>query len=119
MNNDVYKLYNLLDIALRINSPVLSGNMKQHIELVSINGDEVTFCIDAPFYDLNKWKKDNIIVYTYKNINGKTAYAESVNESGGFGTHNKSEHWINRSCYAAAEVVANELGATLINELEL
>ena len=46
-------------------------------------------------------------------------YAYWVNEMGGFGTHNKSEHWVNRSMYEVALEFANKLGAEIINKLPL
>ena len=115
----VEKLTSLLFGALVTSSPILSGNMQSLIQINRFGNSECEIIIDAPFYDMNKWKKENLVVHTGEVINGKTAYAEWVNKSGGFSTHNKSEHWVNRACVEVAQVIASEIGAIVINELEL
>lgn len=109
----VENMHNLLFTDLLLNSPVLSGNMKLHIQDKSTR----EIIIDAPFYDINKWQKTGAIIHTGKSINGRTAYAEWVNRLGAFGTHNKSEGWVNRTILEVAEVIANQIGAVVINEL--
>lgn len=119
MATDLEKLHALIFSNLIYNSPVLSGNMQSLIQLGQVGSSEMEIIIDAPFYDQKKWNKDKVIVHTGETINGLTAYASSVNKSGGFGSHNKSEHWVNRVCVECAQAIANEIGAVVINELEL
>jgi len=119
MEDSVEKLTSLLFATLVTSSPVLSGNMKSLIQISKYGENECEIVIDAPFYDAKKWQKDKTIVYTGETYNGKSAYAELVNKAGGYGTHNKSEHWVNRACVEVAEIIANEIGATVINELRL
>ena len=119
MANTIEKMTSLLFATLLTSSPVLSENMKQNIQITRYGVKECEIVIDAPFYDMKKWKKDKIIVHTGETYTGKTAYAEWVNKSGGFGTHNKSEHWVNRACVEVAQIIANEIGAEVINELRL
>ncbi len=119
MDNSVEKLTALLFGTLIINSPVMSGNMKSLIQITRYGLNECEIMIDAPFYDIPRWKKDKTIIHTGETINGKQAYAEWVNKAGGFGTHNKSEHWANRTCVEVAKIIANQIGATVINELQL
>lgn len=119
MTNDALKLEYLLSWLLYLDSPVLSGNMQKGIKIVNVSGDELTIEIDAPFYDFNKWKKTGNIIHTGKSYGGITDYAMWVNNSGAFGKKNKSMHWVNRACYNAANQIANEIGATVINELPI
>ena len=117
--NDVEKLYGLVFYNLHCKVPILSGNMASLIQTSQAYGTEFVIVIDAPFYDQKEWEKNKQIVHTGQTINGKTAYAQYVNDLGGFGTRNKSMHWVNRVCVEAATVIANEIGAEVINELEL
>ena len=119
MDNSVEKFTSLLFGVLLTSSPVLSGNMKSFIQITDYSENECRIVIDAPFYDESKWNKEKVIVHTGELVKGKSAYAEWVNKSGGFGTHNKSEHWVNRACVEVANIIANEIGAEVINELEL
>lgn len=119
MADTIEKMTSLLFAILLTSSPVLSGNMKQNIQITRYGINECEIVIDAPFYDMKKWRKDKVIVHTGETFRGKTAYAESVNRSGAFGTHNKSEHWANRACVEVAQIIANEIGAEVINELRL
>ena len=119
MAETVEKMTSLLFAALVTSSPVLSGNMKQNVQITRYGINECEIMIDAPFYDMKKWQKDKAIIHTGDTINGKTSYAEWVNKFGGFGTHNKSEHWVNRACVEIAQIIANEIGAEVINELRL
>lgn len=119
MADTVEKLTSLLFSTLITSSPVLSGNMKSLINIDNYSENECSIVIDAPFYDMTKWKKDKVIVHTGEQINGKTSYANWVNEAGGFGTHNKSEHWVNRACVEVAKIIANEIGATVVYDIQL
>lgn len=113
-SDELYRLYVLCDVALRFQSPVLSGNTKSGIGLYSMGENEITVVVDAPSYDLKRWRDEGIIAH-----DGRFNYAESVNRAGGFGRHNASEHWANRACFDAARAIASEMGAEVINELEL
>lgn len=119
MSNDAEKLYALVFYNLHTQVPVLSGNMSMFIETSEAYGSEFVIVIDAPFYDMKKWQKTGAILHTGEIKNGRTAYAQAVNDSGAFGKHNKSEHWVNRVCVEAATALASEIGADVINELEL
>ena len=107
------KIHSLLYSNLLFQSPVLSGNMKAHIKQ---NGN-YEIVIEAPFYAMNIWKEQGIIVHINRIINGKTDYAEWVNKIGAFGTHNKSQHWVNATILGVATVIAQEIGADVINDL--
>lgn len=98
---------------LVMNSPILSGNMKSFIRL----GEFGSIIISAPFYDEKLWKTKKQIVHTGKTINGYTDYAEWVNDYGGYFTHNKSEHWVNRTINQCCEQIAKEIGGVVINKL--
>lgn len=119
MNNDAEKLYAIVFYNLHTQSPVLSGNMLSFIQTSQAYGTEFVIMIDAPFYDQKEWEKNKRIVHTGKSYNGMTAYAQWVNDIGAFGTHNKSMHWVNRVCVQSALTFASEIGAEVINELEL
>mgnify|MGYP003571265032 CR=1 FL=1 len=111
------ELYNLIFTSLFFNSPILSGNMKAHIKITSIDDKKATLVIEAPNYDLKLWNKDKTIVYTGVNKYGLTDYAYNVNKYGAFGKHNKSEGWVNRTLLNACQTIANQYGGEVINEL--
>lgn len=115
----VEKMTSLLFASLLTSSPILSGNMKSFIKINKYSQNECEIMIEAPFYDLKKWRKEGTIIHTGAVIKGQTDYAELVNKAGGFGSHNKSEKWVNRACVEIATIIANEIGGTVINELEL
>ena len=115
----INELYSLVYSQLLFSSPVLSGNMKSHISIVSVEPKEITIAIEAPFYDMNEWKKTGKIVLTGKTYGEITDYAEWVNKSGGFGKHNQSMHWVNRVLNECCLAIANQKGAEVINELPL
>lgn len=117
--NDAEKLYALVFYGLHCQSPVLSGNMLSMIQTSQAYGSEFVILIDAPFYDMKQWQKNKTVVHTGKTVNGRTAYAQWVNKVGAFGKRNKSMHWVNRVCVEAATALASEIGAEVINELEL
>lgn len=121
MDRIVERIAKLLDDDLYLSCPVLSGNMRNHIDLNTvIEGDEeMTIVISAPFYDLKEWQKTKRIKFTGDIINGKHDYAEWVNTIGPFGHSGRSTHWVNRSCYEVVMAIANEIGAQVINELPL
>ena len=117
--NDAEKLYALVFYNLHTQSPVLSGNMLSFIQTSQAYGTEFVIEIDAPFYDMKEWQKHRQIVHTGETVDGKTAYAQAVNDVGAFGTYNKSMHWVNRVCVQSAATLASEIGAEVINELGL
>ena len=118
MDNAVLRITNLLTSLLQTNCPVLSGNMKASMYITEATPTEITICISAPFYDIKEWKKSGSIIYTGAK-NGFTDYASLVNAFGGFMKRNKSQHWANRCCFSAVNQIANEIGASVNNELEL
>ena len=117
MEQIVEKIHSLLFSNLVMSSPILSGNMKQHIKSNMDSEDEREIVIDAPFYDMKRWEKEHAIVHTSEIINGRSAYAEWVNRLGAFGRKNKSWHWVNRAVIQVVETIANEVGAEVIYEL--
>lgn len=121
MTLELQTLSTLVKMLLEHETPILSGNMEREImtaKLVSVNDHEITFCINAPFYDVNLWKQKGVIVHTGspKKWPSMTDYANWVNQIGAFGTHNKSMHWVNRAVNDAARMIPN---AEIINKLEL
>lgn len=122
MTQELQQLAFLVKDFLEVQAPILSSNLFRCItkaQLVNVSDNEITFCIDAPFYDMKLWKEKGVIVHT--NASPKkwpdiTDYAMWLNDAGAFGTHNRSMHWVNRVCYAAAHVIPN---AEVINKLEL
>lgn len=119
MDNTLLKITNLLTSLLETNCPVLSGNMKAHLEVLTAKPDEVVVCISAPFYDIKEWERTGNIIYTGspKKWSNFTDYAMWVNKNGAFSKGNKSQYWVNRSCVSAVSQVANEIGAIVKNEL--
>lgn len=101
---------------LVMESPVLSGNMQSMISL-GYGNDGYEVIIQAPFYDEKKWRKEGLIVHTGANKNGITDYAESVNDFGAFGSHNKSEKWANRVINGCCEILAKKYGGTVSKRL--
>jgi len=119
MTQELQTLSTLIKMYLEQLSPVLSGNMRNEINtthLLRVNDHDVLFCVEAPFYDMKKWKETGVIVHTNKKIDKITDYAMWVNEVGAFGSHNESMHWLNRALNDVARVMPN---AEVINELEL
>ena len=117
----VEKLHTLLSTNLVAQCPYLSGNMVNHISTSYIRDNTSRIMIKAPFYDTNRFRKEGVIVpikppEKYKDMRN---YALWVNEFGGFATHNKSEHWVNRACYDTVKAIADEIGAVVINKLPL
>jgi len=132
MTKAMQELAHILYSQLLNDTPVLSGNMKNHIRIANVSDHEITYVIDPPFYNVSVWKKTGNIYYRNigyfkrngkwykKKLNGKKygviSYANWVNEIGAFGTRNKSMHWVNRSCYSACTSLPN---SEVNNELEL
>ena len=116
MTEEFFFLSSKLLPRLIISSPFMSGSMRLHIENVYLSDTEAAFKISAPQYDMEKWINEGIIVYT-----GQTPdYAVWVNELGGFGSHNKSEHWVNRAVYEiCSELKAIKKNVVIVNELPL
>lgn len=102
--------------SLVISSPVLSGNMQMNIQM-GYGNDGYEIVIEAPFYDFNRWKKEGTIVYTGESKKGFTDYAYWVNEAGGFGSHNKSEGWVNRAIMFVCEDIASRFGGVVEGSL--
>lgn len=132
MTYELQTISTLVKMYLEELAPILSGNMFREIataELVNVSENEVTFCISAPFYDMDLWRRTGVIVHSGQTINlngGKhtftanygniTDYANWVNEMGAFGKHNSSEHWVNRTLEFACGFLPN---AEVINKLEV
>lgn len=114
-DNLLQELSMLVLISLQMDSPVLSGSMKNHIELVEMAGNVARIKISAPSYDIAKWRKTGMIEYT-----GEYDYAVSVNNVGAFsGRSTKSRHWVNKSLNKICRIIANQYGAEVINNVEL
>ena len=116
---EVEKLYTMVLHKILSEAPVLSGNLKSSIHTALAYGNEFVIVIDAPFYSQTDWEKYKAVVPTGKSVNGQTAYAQMLNDVGAFGSRNKSMHWVNRACLDAVSTIASEIGAEVINELEL
>lgn len=115
------KLYNLVDENLYLSCPVLSGNMRHHIDVNTVlkDDEEVEIVISAPFYDLKEWQKTGRIKFTGETINGKHDYAYWVNAVGAFGRGGRDVNWVHRAIYEAVCTFASEIDAEVINELAL
>lgn len=120
------KLWQLLYVNLDISCPVLSGNMKNTINVTGLEENEIKIAIEPKFYNLKKFKDEGIIVFDETGKGNLTSYAKLVNDAGGFGTHNDSEHWVNRACYEVANAIKKEIesvekdvSVVVVNELEL
>lgn len=113
--NLVQDLTSLVLSSLRLDCPVLSGNMKTFISIESVSQDEITISISGPSYDLALWKKTGQIVH-----DNEYDYAVSVNDKGAFGGKSKkSKHWANKSIVKACQIKANEWGAEVVNHLNI
>lgn len=115
------KLYNLVDENLYLSCPVMSGNMRHHIDVNTVlaGDEEVEIVISAPFYDLNEWKKTGRIKFTGKGPHGKHDYAYWVNALGAFAKGGRDVNWVHRAIYEACCTLASEIDAEVINELPL
>jgi len=109
------ELQTLVYTCLVMDSPVLSGNMQNHINYEGFQGDECILSVSGPSYDMKKWKKTKQIVLT-----NEYDYAISVNRLGAFGGRStKSRHWANRSIVKAVEAIAPMYNAEVIVDVEL
>ena len=100
----------LVFTTLNLDCPVMSGNMKNHIEYEEIGNKFTRISVSGPSYDLSEWKRTGSIVFT-----GEYDYAVSVNEVGAFdGRSSKSRHWANKSIVKACNILAKEYGAEVI-----
>lgn len=103
MDDLLLKLYYEITNSLYLESPYLSGNLMDHILKGQLNpsmGDkEITFVINAPFYDSKIWNKEHKIVFTGppKKYPDVSDYAMWLNDLGAFGKPNKSRNWANRA----------------------
>lgn len=115
------KLYNLIDENLYLSCPVMSGNMRHHIDVNTVlkDDEEVEIVISAPFYDLKEWEKNHRIKFTGATINGKHDYAYWVNALGAFAKGGRDVNWVHRAIYEACCTLASEIDAQVINELAL
>ena len=119
--NLVERLQSILFESLVNYCPVLSGNMRDNIRQGGI-GEVV---IEAPKYDVALWTKTGVIDHSikksknpfYPGNGGVDHYAYFVNKNGGFGTHNSSEGWVDRTVLSAVITFANEIGAEVIYDL--
>lgn len=110
--NLVEKIYTLLNHTLYTNCPVLSGNMRTGIKITSFNTNEIKMVIDAPFYDANAFRKAGVILLTHqgwKKNPSITDYAYWVNKLGAFASRNKSQYWVDDTCYQVCETIVSEL----------
>ena len=98
---------------LKTDSPVLSGNMRQHIKMTPVSDNEVEIMIEAPFYDTKIWRKEGAIVYTGppEKWPSFTDYALWVNEKGAFAKGNKSKHWVYKELANALDIFAAKYNA--------
>ena len=117
--NIIEELHSLLYSNLLFSSPILSGNMISNIHTGMQGTNTREIVIEAPFYDIKKWQKEHVVVHTGKTEDGFTDYAWLVNKFGAFGSHNKSEGWVNRAIMEVVETIANKIGAQVINDLQL
>ena len=114
---DIEELQHLIYYNLVVNSPVFSGNMQNMISglglygLDPVNG-EARVLITAPSYDIERFKKEGIIVH-----DGKRDYAYFVNEYGGFGANKSSKHWVNKVINECCEIFAKSHGGMVVNYL--
>lgn len=105
----------LVFTTLQLDCPIMSGNMKNHIEYGEVGDSFTRIDISGPSYDIETWKKTGGIEYT-----GEYDYAVSVNEVGAFmGKSTKSKHWANKAVVKACRAIANVYGAEVIVNVEL
>ena len=100
----------LVFTTLQLDCPVMSGNMKNHIEYEEVGDDFTRISVSGPSYDIDTWKKTGKIEYT-----DEYDYAVSVNEVGAFmGKSTKSRHWANKSIVKVCRIIAKEYKAEVI-----
>lgn len=115
VNIDIEKLAVLVLTGLKLDSPVLSGNMKSHINIESVSDSEIVLSISGPSYDLPKWEETGQIIYT-----NEYDYALSVDTLGAFGGKSKkSKRWIEKSLKKSCDIKANEWEAEVVCNVQL
>lgn len=121
MTKILEQLYSLLNENLYLSCPVMSGNMRHHIDMNTVlkDDEEVEIVISAPFYDLKEWEKNKRIVFTGDVINGMHDYAYWVNALGAFGKGGRNVNWVHRAIYEVCCAIAGEYDAIVVNELPL
>lgn len=121
MTRILEQLYTLLNENLYLSCPVLSGNMRSHIDMNTVlkDSEEVEIVISAPFYDLKEWEKNKRIVFTGDIVNGMHDYAYWVNALGAFGKGGRDVNWVHRAIYEVCCAIAGEHNAVVINKLPL
>jgi len=118
INNNIQNLYTMVKNNLYAKSPIYSGNMKSSIgsvQWVEVGENKVQLIINAPYYDMQEFKKNNRVVPTGEVVNGMFGYANDVNLFGGFFTQNKSKYWVNRAIYEACLQFATTLKTETID----
>lgn len=119
INSDMERIYNLVVTALRANAPVMSGNTRDSIRVDISSGNKLVIVIDPKFYDISTWKSSGVIIPSSDIRSGLLSYAESVNNNGAFGTHNSSQGWIKRVCQECTKNIASEIGAIVVDGMEI
>lgn len=114
-DNLYIELVSLVYATLALDCPIMSGNMKSHIQHEEVGNSFTRISISGPSYDIEKWKRTGEIEHT-----GEYDYAVSVNNVGAFqGRSKKSRHWANRSIVKACRAIANAYNAEVIVRVEL
>lgn len=109
------ELMSLVYTTLKLDCPVLSGNMQNHIEYEEVSTNFARIGVSGPSYDFEKWVKTGVIEHT-----NQYDYAVSVNNVGAFmGRNTRSKHWANRSIVKACRAVAFKYGAEVVVNVEL
>ena len=111
MRDDLFnELNSLIYTTLKLDCPVLSGNMQSHINIEETTDDFTRISVSGPSYDGKKWRKTGIIEH-----DGKYDYAVSVNALGAFyGRSKKSKHWANKSIVKVCQIIAAKYNAEVI-----
>ena len=108
------ELSSLVLTALKLDCPVLSGNMRANITYSPLSKTESQIVISAPSYDTSLWEKTGKIEY-----NGKYDYAVSVNNVGAFGGRSKkSKHWVNKSLEKTCKVIGSLYDAEVLVDVD-
>lgn len=108
------ELSSLVLTSLKLDCPILSGNMRANISFQPNSATESQIIISAPSYDTALWEKTGKIEY-----NGKYDYAVSVNNVGAFGGKSKkSKHWVNKSLEKACKVIGSLYDAEVVVDVD-
>ncbi len=116
MDDTLYnELSSLVFTTLKLDCPVMSGNMKSHIEIDAVGNGFTRISVSGPSYDIDEWNKTGAIVHT-----NEYDYAVSVNNVGAFmGKSKKSKHWANKSVVKSCRAIATKYDAEVIVNVEL